>query len=106
MLTVAWSFYDRILGLRPWRGYQSRFPRSIPATCRKTVSDQKTQRRRSLCHARISKALRRDLEAAEDATKTQDDEIAKQIDLLDASAPPDDAFKTLAGKVGSLTYQL
>ncbi len=48
-----------------------------------------------------------DVKAATDAARAQDQEIGKQIDLLDRQrAAMTDSFTTSRGLVGSLTYQL
>lgn len=52
------------------------------------------------------KALLAKVDAAEKAAKVQDDQIAKQIALLDDQrAALGDAFKDARGKIGSLVYQ-
>jgi hypothetical protein len=37
ILTVAWSFYDEVYGLRPWREYQSRFAKAYSKYLTKAV---------------------------------------------------------------------
>jgi hypothetical protein len=41
VFTVAWSFYDEVYGLRPWRSYQSRFATAYAGFLQKQVTAQK-----------------------------------------------------------------
>ena len=41
MLTVAWSFYDEVYGLRPWRSYQRRFTTAYSGFLEKTIKQEK-----------------------------------------------------------------
>ncbi|MFZ3216789.1 MAG: hypothetical protein WA192_12085 [Candidatus Acidiferrales bacterium] len=105
MLTVAWSFYVEFYGLQPWRGYQSRFAKAYSTYLQKAVSGQKKQEDAVYASADYKDLLAK-LDAAEKAAKSQDDEIAKQIALLDDQrAALGDAFKDARGKIGSLVYQ-
>ena len=40
LLTVAWSLYDEIYGLRPWRSHQRRFASVYSAYLEKTIPQQ------------------------------------------------------------------
>ena len=41
MLTVAWSFYDEVYGLRPWRSYQRRFATAYSGFLEKSIKQEK-----------------------------------------------------------------
>ena len=43
IVTVAWSFWDEVYGLRPWRSYQSRFSSAYSKYLDKAVQNQKKQ---------------------------------------------------------------
>jgi cytochrome c551/c552 len=105
MLTVAWSFWDEVYGLRPWRTYQRRFTTAYSTFLEKSVKQQKTDEDKVYSSAEY-KALLAKADALEKTAKAQDDEIAKQIALLDDQrAAMGDAFKDARGKIGSLVYQ-
>jgi hypothetical protein len=105
MLTVAWSFYDEVYGLRPWRSYQHRFSGAYSSYLDKAVKQQKKDED-ALYSSAEYKSLAAKAEALEKAAKAQDDEIAKQIALLDDQrAAMGDAFKDARGKIGHLVYE-
>ena len=105
MLTVAWSFYDEVYGLRPWRSYQHRFSGAYSSYLDKAVKQQKKDEDAVYSSAEY-KSLAAKAEALEKAAKAQDDEIAKQIALLDDQrAAMGDAFKDARGKIGHLVYE-
>ena len=105
ILTVAWSFWDEVYGLRPWRSYQRHFAEGYVKVLDQREAQQKKDE--DAVHSSPQyKALVDKLTAAEKAAKAQDDEIAKQIALLDDQrAAIGDAFKDARGKVGHLTYE-
>jgi cytochrome c551/c552 len=105
ILTVAWSFYVEFYGLQPWREYQSRFAKAYSSYLAKAVKDQKKSEDAVYSSADY-KALVAKVDAAEKTAKAQDEDIAKQIALLDDQrAAMGDAFKDARGKIGSLVYQ-
>jgi hypothetical protein len=105
IVTVAWSFWDEVYGLRPWRSYQSRFAAAYSKYLDKTVQNQKKEEDAVYSSAEYKK-LTAQLDDLQKATKSQDDEITKQIALLDEQrAALGDAFKDARGKIGHLVYQ-
>src|SRR5580700_457062 len=105
MLTVAWSFYVEFYGLQPWREYQSRFAKAYSTYLAKAVKEEKKNEDAVYASADY-KALLAKVDSAEKTAKAQDDQIAKQIALLDEQrAALGDAFKDARGKIGSLVYQ-
>jgi cytochrome c551/c552 len=105
MVTVAWSFWDEVYGLRPWRTYQSRFATAYSKYLDKAVQDQKKQED-AVYSSPEYKKLTAQLDELQKATKAQDDEIAKQIALLDEQRTAlGDAFKDARGKIGHLVYE-
>ena len=106
MLTVAWSFYDEVYGLRPWRSYQRRFAAAYSSFLQKSIKQEKQDEDAVYASAEY-KSLLAEADALDKAAKAQDDEIAKQIALLDDQrAALGDAFKDARGKIGHLVYQL
>ncbi len=105
IITVAWSFYVEFYGLQPWREYQSRFAKAYSSYLAKAVKEQKKSED-AVYSSAAYKALVAKVDAAEKTAKAQDEDIAKQIALLDDQrAAMGDAFKDARGKIGSLVYQ-
>jgi cytochrome c2 len=106
MLTVAWSLYMEVFGLRPWRSYQTRFGAAYSSYLKKEVARQKKLEDQVYSSADYEK-LRDDVDALDRAAKAQDDSIEKQIALLDQQrAAMTDAFKDARGKIGAMVYQV
>jgi cytochrome c2 len=105
IVTVAWSFWDEVYGLRPWRSYQSRFSSAYSKYLDKAVQNQKKQEE-AVYSSPEYKKLSAQVEDLQKSTKAQDEDIAKQITLLDEQrAALGDAFKDARGKIGHLVYQ-
>jgi cytochrome c2 len=105
IVTVAWSFWDEVYGLRPWRSYQSRFSSAYSKYLDKAVQNQKKQED-AVYSSPEYKKLSAQVDDLQKTTKAQDEDIAKQITLLDEQrAALGDAFKDARGKIGHLVYQ-
>jgi cytochrome c551/c552 len=105
ILTVAWSFYDEVYGLRPWRTYQNRFARAYSGYLEKKIKSEKNDER-AVYSSPQYKALAAKVDALQKDAKVQDEQIAKQIQLFDDQrAAMSDAFKDARGKIGHLTYE-
>jgi len=105
IVTVAWSFWDEVYGLRPWRSYQSRFASAYSKYLDKAVQNQKKQED-AVYSSPEYKKLSAQVDDLQKSTKAQDEDIAKQIALLDDQrAALGDAFKDARGKIGHLVYQ-
>jgi cytochrome c2 len=105
IVTVAWSFWDEVYGLRPWRSYQNRFSAAYSKYLDKAVQNQKKQED-AVYSSPEYKRLSAQVDDLQKATKSQDEDIAKQIALLDEQrAALGDAFKDARGKIGHLVYQ-
>jgi cytochrome c551/c552 len=105
MITVAWSFYDEVYGLRPWRSYQRRFSSAYSGFLQKAIKQEK-QDEDAVYSSPEYKSLLAKADALDKAAKAQDDDIAKQIALLDEQrAALGDAFKDARGKIGHLVYE-
>jgi cytochrome c2 len=105
IVTVAWSFWDEVYGLRPWRSYQSRFSSAYSKYLDKAVQNQKKQED-AVYSSPEYKKLSAQVDDLQKSTKAQDEDIAKQITLLDEQrAALGDAFKDARGKIGHLVYQ-
>jgi len=97
IVTVAWSFWDEVYGLRPWRSYQSRFSSAYSKYLDKAVQNQKKQEE-AVYSSPEYKKLSAQVDDLQKTTKAQDEDIAKQITLLDEQrAALGDAFKDARG---------
>ena len=105
VVTVGWSLYQEVYGLRPWRSYQSRFGEAYSTYLKNQIAKQKKAEADLYSSPDYKKLL--DAAVAFEATaKPQDEEIEKQIELLDEQrAAMMDAFRDDRGKVGALIYQ-
>ena len=104
MLTVSWSMYQELFGLRPWRAYQERFRKAYVEYLRKEIPIQKAKQDAILKSADYQK-----LSAAADAARKEADpkldEIKKQIAFVDRrTAALQDTFVTERARVAALVY--
>ena len=105
MVTVAWSMWDEMYGLRPWRLYQRRFASAYSSYLQKDVSQQK-KLEADVYSSPDYKKLAEQADSLEKTAKPKDDEIAQQIGILDTQrAAIGDAFKDARGKIGHLVYE-
>ncbi len=58
MITVAWSMWDEVYGLRPWRMYQRTFASAYASYLQKDIARQKKLESDVFSLARIQKARR------------------------------------------------
>lgn len=105
MLTLAWALYDEMIGLRPWRGYQSRFATAYSAFLEKQIplAQEKEARIRNSSEF---KKLEEQQKAAEDAARARVQQIDEETRFLDQrlaalTAP----FQEQRARVTSLVYQ-
>ncbi len=105
ILTVAWSFYDEVYGLRPWRTYQRTFASAYAGYLQKEVGQQK-KAEDALYSSPEYKNLRDTLDRLEKEAAPKDSEIQRQIDLLDRQrAALLDSYQDARGRVGALIFQ-
>jgi cytochrome c551/c552 len=105
IITVAWSMWDEVYGLRPWRLYQRRFSSAYASFLDKQISRQK-RLESDVYSSPDYKALAESADALEKNAKPKDDAIALQVGLVDLQrAAIGDAFKDARGKVGHLVYE-
>jgi cytochrome c551/c552 len=105
ILTVAWSFYDEVYGLRPWREYQDRFAKAYSSFLQKQVAAQKKAEDAVYSSAEY-KNLRDTADRLAKEAAPKDEEIGKQIALLDRQrASMLDSYQDARGYVGSLIYE-
>ncbi|HXW57136.1 MAG TPA: hypothetical protein VEJ67_15415 [Candidatus Cybelea sp.] len=105
ILTVAWSFYDEVFGLRPWRAYQDRFAGAYAGFLQKKVAEQKRAEDAVYSSAQY-KNLRDTVDRLEREAEPRDRDIEKQIALLDRQrAAMLDSYQDARGYVGSLIYE-
>ena len=104
MLTVAWSMYQEMFGLRPWRSYQERF---IKVYSKYLKDAEKPQRAKE--DAIRNSAEFKQLSAAADAAQKEAEprlaELRKQMAFVDRrTAALQDTFVTERARVTALVY--
>ena len=106
LLTVAWSLYGEMFGLRPWLKYQSRFREVYSRYLQKQIAQRKGQEQALFATPDYQK-LKASIDTAAAAALQQDRQIQAKIEVLDRQrAAMTGAFQTARGQVGALTYQL
>ena len=104
ILTVAWSFYDEVFGLRPWRSYQQRFASAYAGYLQKQVAAQK-KAEDAVYSSSDYRNLRNTVDRLEKEAAPKDAAIEKQIALLDRQrAAMLDSYQDARGYVGALIY--
>jgi cytochrome c551/c552 len=105
ILSVAWSFYDEVFGLRPWRSYQDRFVRAYAGFLEKKIAEQKKAEDAVYSSEQYTN-LRDTVDGLEKQAAPKDRDVEEQIVLLDHQrAAMLDAYQDARGYVGSLIYQ-
>ena len=105
LLTVAWSLYSEFFGLRPWRGYQTRFQDAYSSYLKKQIAKRRSDEQ-AFYTAPDYKKLKDAVDSAATASLPMDHQIQAEIDLLDrqrAAITP--SFQDARGKVGALIYE-
>ncbi|MFZ0634797.1 MAG: hypothetical protein WAM08_04710, partial [Candidatus Acidiferrales bacterium] len=105
MVTVGWSMWDEMYGLRPWRSYQTQFAAAYSKYLQKEVAREK-KLESDVYSSPDYKKLADRADALEKATQGQDDQVAQKIAVVDEQrAAIGDAFKDARGKIGHLIYE-
>ncbi len=104
LLALAWALYQEEYGLRPWRGYQSRFAAAYASYLEKRVAKRKAEEA-GLQNDPQWQKLEADVVAAQKSASAKDAEIQQQLDLVERQREAMlTAFQTDRSLVGSLTY--
>lgn len=107
VIVLLWSLYDEAYGTRPWKDYQERFVRQYRAVLKNRKIPEQTEREKQIRESADYQKLRQELEAAEQASAAQIQEIDRESRLLAAQILVlNKVFATARGEVGALTYQL
>ncbi len=105
MLALAWSVYDEMIALRPWRGYQNRFAVQYAAFLDRLLPEQATKERELLSNPEYQKLLAQ-LQAARAKADPRKKAIAEEAryvrSRLDALG---DFYQEKKALVTSLAYQ-
>lgn len=106
VLSMAWGLYDEMYGIRPWKGYQSRFVKLYSrylGTAKRGETDIEKQIRASAEYQRLDREMR----AAETAAMPRAAAIDKRIndDLVPKILALNDPFQEVRSHIGSLTYE-
>jgi len=105
LLTVAWSFYDEFLGLRPWRSYQDRFASAYASYLKKQIPLQNAKEK-AIHDSPDWQQFTQQIDAAEEAAKPRIREITAESNYVARRlAAIQDTFTDARGKVTALIYQ-
>src|SRR5882672_5562200 len=106
-LSMIWGLWDEIYGIRPWKGYQSRFREAYSkylASARVGAVDVEKQIRTSPEYKRLDA----EMQAAEKAGMPEASAIDKKVneDLVPKILALNDPFQEVRSHIGALTYQI
>src|SRR5215467_13628138 len=106
-VSMIWGLWDEMYGIRPWKGYQSRFREAYGkylASARTGATDVEKQIRGSSEYKRLDT----DMQAAEKAAMPEASAIDKQVneDLVPKILALNEPFQEVRSHIGALTYQI
>ena len=107
VLALGWGLYDEMYGIRPWKGYQSRFVK-LYSRYLKTAAGGEADVERQIKTSAEYKRLDSDMQAAERAAMPAASVIDKKInqELVPKILALNDPFQEVRSHIGSLTYQI
>jgi len=106
VLSLAWALYDEMVGLRPWRSYQTRFIAAYEKYLDKQIPLQQ-KREMEVEQSAEFKQLSAALQAAREAARPRLEQIDREMALVNRQvAAVSDAFTISRGKVTALIYDM
>jgi cytochrome c551/c552 len=107
LLSLGWALYDEVYGTRPWKGYEARFAKVYSRFLKDTLPQEAASEHKIKASAEY-RALDSKAHAAEDAVKSQVEEIDRKVnqELVPRSLALNEPFQEVRGHVGALTYQI
>ncbi len=106
LLALAWGLWDEIYGIRPWRGYQSRFERLYGRYLKDAKLPEEERERQIKASADYQRLTREIDEASAEATPAAQ-EIDRKVNLLTPQiAALNEPFQELRSRISALTYQV
>ncbi len=106
LLTVAWSLYDELYGLRPWRSYQREFASVYSKYLKNQIPNRKNREKEIQGSAEYQK-LDQQVKTAETAASPRLREIQRESNYIDRRLTAlTDTFQEARGKVTALIYNM
>jgi cytochrome c1 len=107
LLSLVWGLYDEMYGIRPWKGYQTRFVKAY-STYLKSAAGGEAQFEASIKNSPDYKKLDADMQAAEKAAMPGAKNIDETINqtLVPKILALNDPFQEVRSHIGSLTYEI
>ncbi len=107
VIALAWALYDEIYGIRPWKGYETRFQKAYSRYLSQAKLGEVEIERR----IKASPDYRRldaQLQAAEKAAAPRASAIDKEVNqnLVPKILALNDPFQEVRSHIGSLTYEI
>ncbi len=104
--TLVWALYDEWYGLRPWKGYQSRFVEQYSAFLDKTIKSQDAEEKKIRSSDEF-KNIDQQLNEEREAVEPQIAEIDEETKLVNRQiAALTKVFQAARGEVTALIYQV
>ena len=104
MLTVAWSMWQEMFGLRPWRSYQERFANAYVKYLKDQIPKQADQEK-AIYDSVDYKKLDAAAKAAKAGAQPQLDKIQAEIDFVNRrTAALQDTFVTERARIAAMVY--
>jgi cytochrome c551/c552 len=105
VLTLAWSLYQEMFSLRPWRYYQGRFVTAYQKYLKTEMPKQKAAEE-AILNSPQYKSLIQQADAAQKATDARVQEIVKELAYIDRrNSALADTFMTERARIAALVYQ-
>jgi cytochrome c551/c552 len=107
VVTLMWSLFDEAFWQRPWKEYQREFVGLYTAFLQSKAIPEQTQREQEIRNSAEYQRLQGEVDAAEQAARTQVADIDRQSRLLAAQILVlNKVFAEARGEVQALTYNL
>ncbi|MEX2264936.1 MAG: hypothetical protein WD696_23480 [Bryobacteraceae bacterium] len=106
VLSMGWALWDEVYGIRPWKGYQTRFV-TLYRNFLKTVQPAEAETEKKIKASSEYQRLDREMLAAEKSVAQRVGEIDREVNqtLVPRQLTLNDAFQIVRSEIGALTYQ-
>ena len=107
VLSLVWSLYDEMYGIRPWKGYEARFEKLYSRFLKQQMGGEAAVERQIKSQPEYQR-LDREMQAAEKAVFPQVAAIDHEVNsvLVPNVMAMNDPFQEVRSHIGALTYQI
>src|SRR5271166_5616533 len=106
VLSMLWGLWDEVYGIRPWKGYQTKFEKLYAKyidELRTPEAQREAQIKASPQYKQLDAAMRAAEAEAAPAAKKNTDEVNDLVPKIQALNDP---FQEVRSHIGALTYQI